>query len=173
MKLIISPGSLHMNITMYSQQIYLQGAAGVWLCVWMCCDLWPLLIRLPKATMLLCYEHASPLDHLSDWCVSNHSKQTGEQVCDLCVLSWGTRPNWVNTTDTLHYREKCFHRKPESPTQRTDCSQTATAGGLTTGAVGSSPAWLTLTGVWGHAVAMNTALCTMSCTLRRKEDQDQ
>lgn len=68
---------------------------------------------------------------------------------------------------------ECFHRKPESHTQRNNCSQTATAGGLTTGAVGAPPARLTLAGVGGHTTAVNTALCTMSWTWRRQEDWDQ
>lgn len=68
---------------------------------------------------------------------------------------------------------ECSHTKPESHTQRSDCSQTAAAGALTTGAVGSSPAWFTLAGVGGRTTAMNAALCTMSWTRRRQEDWDQ
>lgn len=53
-------------------------------------------------------------------------------------------------------------RERQSHTERNYFSQTTTAGGLTAGTVRSSPAWLTLAGVGGHAVAMNAAFCTVS-----------
>lgn len=68
------------------------------------------------------------------------------------------------------FSSEYFHRKPESHTQRHACSQTATAGGLTAGAVGAPPARLTLAGVGGHTTAVNTALRTMSWTWSREED---
>lgn len=49
----------------------------------------------------------------------------------------------------------------QSHSQRRYLSQTAAAGGLTARTVRPSPAWFTLAGVGGHAVAMNTVFRTV------------
>lgn len=47
--------------------------------------------------------------------------------------------------------------------------QTGTAAELTAGAVGPSPAWLTLTGVGGHTTAMHTFLSTVGYSENKRE----
>lgn len=49
----------------------------------------------------------------------------------------------------------------QSHSERRYLSQTAAAGGLTARTVRPSPAWFTLAGVGGHAVAMNTVFRTV------------
>lgn len=66
---------------------------------------------------------------------------------------------------------ECFRREPESRSQRRERSQTATAGGLTAGAVGAPPARLTVAGVGSHAAAVDAALGAVSWTERRQEDR--
>lgn len=96
----------------------------------------------------------------------------------LLVMVWHSVVVGKKTPKSVYPLENCgsFHRNPHtnrSYTQRNSCLQTATAGGLTTGAGQSSPAWLTLAGVGGHTVAMNTALFTMSWIWKTQEHRNQ